>query len=177
MKSMLNSLDEKYAQNSIWQFVKFNLTGFTISFVQLLLANVLPSLFDSYTVKVPGFINSIFGTDYISSIDSKYVIDGVLTWGYLLPFFLSNMLANIYGYFVNMKFTFKGKGSKNSMTIYCIVLIILIIVSTWLQALVCSVINKTPFSSFSRTIAAMLAGSFQVAVLFPLEKYILFKEK
>ena len=177
MKSILNSLDEKYAQNSIWQFIKFNLTGFTISFVQLLLANVLPLLFDSYTVKVPGFINSIFGTDHISSIDSKYVIDGVLTWGYLLPFFLSNMLANIYGYFVNMKFTFKGKGSKNSMTIYCIVLIILIIVSTWLQALVCSVINKTPFNSFSRTIAAMLAGSFLVAVLFPLEKYILFKEK
>ena len=176
MNKFIKDFNEKYADSSIWQLIKFNLTSFTITFVQLLLANVLPIFFDSLTAKIPLSINALFAKETIRNIDSKYVIDGVLTWGYLLPFFLSNLIANIYGYFVNMKFTFKGKGTRKGMYVYCVVLFILIIVSTWLQSQITSILNTTSLRGLSRTIAASVAGLFQMLVIFPLEKYVLFKE-
>ena len=176
MKNIIKDFDEKYANNSVWQFIKFNLASFTISALQLLLANVLPLIFDGFNVKLPLFINNIFGNT-VNYVDKKYVVDNVLTWGYVLPFFLSNFLANIYGYFINMRYTFKGKGNKNSMKIYLVVLFTLIVVSTWIQSAVDIFISKTAFASLSRTIAGLVAGFIQMIVLFPLEKSVLFKEK
>lgn len=176
MNKFIKDFNEKYADSSIWQLIKFNLISFTITFVQLLLANVLPIFFDSLTAKIPLSINAIFAEETIKNIDSKYVVGGVLTWGYLLPFFLSNLIANIYGYFVNMKFTFKGKGTRKGMYVYCAVLFILIIVSTWLQSQITTFLNTSPLHALSRTIAASAAGLFQMLVIFPLEKYVLFKE-
>ena len=106
--------------------------------------------------------------------DSKYVVDGVVTFGYVLPFFLSNFIANIYGYFVNMKATFKGKGTKAGLIGYFVVLFALILFTTWLQGYITAMMKG---SSWARTVAAMAAGMVQVAVLFPLEKYVLFREK
>lgn len=176
MKQYFMYIDKKYEKNGIYQFIKFNLSSFSITLIQLLLANIFPLLFDSYRKVVPDSINKIFIDGLIDSIDSKYIINGVITWGYLLPFFLSNFIANIYGYFINMHFTFKSKGNHYSIIIYCIVLFILIIISTWLQSLISSIISKTQFAYMSRSIAALLAGLFQVVIIFPLEKYILFKE-
>ena len=175
MKNIIKDFDEKHANNSVWQFIKFNLASFTITALQLLLANILPLFFDGFNVKLPMFINNIFGNT-VNYVDKKYVVDNVLTWGYVLPFFLSNILANIYGYFINMRYTFKGKGSKNSMKIYLVVLFTLVVVSTWIQSVVDVFISKTAFASLSRTIACMVAGFIQMIVLFPLEKFVLFKE-
>lgn len=171
---MFKKLDDKFGDSSLWQFIKFNIVGFSITFVQLVLANLLPYIFDSYTVELPIFLRGIFNPNYLFTGESKYVVNGVVTWGYVLPFFLSNMIANIYGYFVNMKTTFKGKGKKYSLLIYIIVLVILILFTTWLQGYVTALLSKTSLASLARTIAAMLAGFIQVIVLFPLEKYVLF---
>jgi uncharacterized membrane-anchored protein len=94
-----------------------------------------------------------------------------------LPFFLSNFIANIYGYFVNMKATFKGKGTRGGLIVYFVVLASLILFTTWLQGYITALLNKTSLARMARTIAALAAGTVQVAVLFPLEKYVLFKEK
>ncbi|MBR2746674.1 MAG: hypothetical protein IKD99_08150 [Erysipelotrichaceae bacterium] len=171
---LLKNLDEKYGSNAVWQFVKFNLVSFSITAVQLLLANLLPLVFDSVTTKLPGFLQGVFNPDVLFEGDSRYVVDGVVTFGYVLPFFLSNFIANVYGYFVNMKATFKGRGTKAGLFGYFAVLIFLILFTTWLQGYITAMMKN---SSMARTVAALVAGMVQVAVLFPLEKYVLFKER
>ena len=175
--NMFRKLDEKFGNNAVWQFVKFNLVSLSITVVQLLLANLLPLIFDSVTTKLPPFLQGIFNPEVLFDGESKYVVDGVVTFGYVLPFFLSNFIANIYGYFVNMKATFKGKGTKAGLIGYFVVLTALILFTTWLQGYITAQLNKTSVASLARTIAAMAAGMVQVAVLFPLEKFVLFKEK
>ena len=95
----------------------------------------------------------------------------------MLPFFLSNFIANIYGYFMNMKTTFRGKGSRGSLAAYLLILAALILFSTWLQGWITARLTVSAFAGLGRTIAAMAAGLVQVAVLFPLEKYVLFKKE
>ncbi|MCR5067979.1 MAG: hypothetical protein K6A14_07960 [Erysipelotrichaceae bacterium] len=170
----IRNLDRKYEDSAIWQFIKFNLVSFSITAVQLILANLLPLIFDSVTLKLPKFLQGIFNPEVLFEGESKYVVDGVVTFGYVLPFFLSNFIANIYGYFVNMKATFKGKGTKAGLFGYFAVLIVLILFTTWLQGYITALLKGNPLA---RTIAAMAAGMVQVAVLFPLEKFVLFKEK
>ena len=99
-----------------------------------------------------------------------------MTWGYVLPFFLSNFIANIYGYFMNMRTTFRGKGRPGGLIAYLLILTALILFSTWLQGWINARLAATALMWLSRTIAAMAAGLVQVAVLFPLEKYVLFKK-
>jgi len=104
------------------------------------------------------------------------VVDGVVTWGYVLPLFLSNFIGNLYGYFANMKVTFDGEGSSRSLSIYCAVAFVLILISTWLQGRITSLLTGGPLSFLARTIAACAAGMFQFAVIFPLEKFVLFRK-
>ena len=159
-------------KQSLKEFIKFNIVSFSVTLLQLLLANLLPYVFDSCLVKVPTFLNNIF---YSNNIPTKYIIDGYVTYAYLLPFLLSNLLANIYAYFVNMKATFKGKGTKNGFIAYVLILLTLILFSTWLQGVIVSALYSTKLVSLSRTIASLSVGIIQMAVLFPLEKFVLFK--
>ncbi len=159
----------------VWQFVKFNLVSLSVTVVQLLLANYLPLIFDKVVTPLPVFLQGIFDPEFLFTEPSKYVVNGVVTLGYVLPFLLSNGLANIYGYFVNMKATFKGKGTKMGFVCYVVVLFSLILCSTWLQGAIVGKLSTTSLVPYSRTIASMAAGTIQMLVLFPLEKYVLFK--
>ncbi len=159
-------------KQSLKEFIKFNIVSFSVTLLQLLLANLLPYLFDGCLVKIPSFLNNIF---YSNNIPSKYIIDNYVTYAYLLPFLLSNLLANIYAYFVNMKATFKGKGTKKGFVAYVVILLTLILFSTWLQGVIVSALYTSKFASFSRTIASLTVGCIQMLVLFPLEKFVLFK--
>jgi len=174
---IIKKLDEKFNNSSIWQFVKFNLVSTTITIVQLLLANLLPLVFDSWKTPLPQFLRGIFDPAFLFPNGSKYVVDGAVVWGYVMPFFLSNFIANIYGYFVNMKTTFRGKGTKAGLVVYMVTLFILILFTTWLQGYITGLLANTSLASLSRTIAALAAGMVQVAVIFPLEKFVLFKEE
>lgn len=174
--SLLRKMDARFGDNVLWQYIKFNLVSTSITLLQLLLANLLPLLFDGVTAKLPVFLRPVFRPEVLFEGPSPYVVDGVVTWGYVLPFFLSNFIANIYGYYMNMKTTFRGKGSRAGLVLYLVVLTLLILFSTWLQGYVVAKLSVTPLADFARTIAAMLAGFVQVAVLFPLEKFVLFRK-
>ncbi len=169
-------LDAEYGKNPLWQFLKYNVVSFSVSILQFLLANILPFFFDSLKVKLPVFLRGIFDAKALFAAESPYVIDGAVTWGYVLPFFLSNLIANIYGYNVNRSVTFKAKSSRKNAFIYLSVLIALILFSTWLQGRIVAILNKGRLAPLARTIAASAAGLVQLAVLFPLEKFVLFKE-
>lgn len=174
---MYKEWDDRHSDSSLWEFVKFNVVSSSISVVQLVLANLLPLFFDSFTAPLPPFLQPLFDPKVLFQGESKYVVNGAVTWGYVLPFFLSNFIGNIYGYFVNMKATFKGKGSRKSMAIYLIVVFMLILFTTWLQGRVTALLTPGVLAPYARTIAAMLAGSVQFMAIYPLEKFVLFKEK
>ena len=70
-----------------------------------------------------------------------------------------------------------GKGSRGGLIAYLVILTALILFSTWLQGWITARLAVTSFAGLGRTIAAMAAGLVQVAVLFPLEKFVLFKKE
>ena len=173
----IEKLDEKYGDHALWQFVKFNLVSFSIFLLQVVLAYALPFIFDSIVTPLPEFLGKFFDPNVLFDGESKYVVNGVVTWGYILTFFFSTLIANIYGYFVNMKKTFNGKGKKYSMPIYLAVVFLLILFDTWAQGRLTPIFSRGLLAPFARTIAISLSGLVNMAVLFPLEKYVLFKEE
>ena len=168
--SFLKKIDTRFGDSALWQFVKFNLVSFSITLLQLALANLLPLIFDGVTAKLPPVLRPFFRPEALFEGHSPYVVDGVVTWGYVLPFFLSNFI-------MNMKTTFRGKGSRSGLVTYLMILSLLILFSTWLQGWITGRLSATTFAALGRTIAAAAAGLVQVAVLFPLEKYVLFKKE
>lgn len=173
---------------TLWQIVKFLVVSMGVSIIQIILANVLPLIFDNLTSTLPGFLQSIFVPDAIFDTTTengaadyaKYVVGGVVTWGYVLPFFLSNALANVYGYIQNKKTTFKSDAPTYCFVIYIAILVALILFSTWLQGFLFGVLSNLDvgfLKSLARTIAVLVSGLIQMLVLFPMEKFVLLKEK
>ena len=105
------------------------------------------------------------------------MVNGVVTWGYVLPFLLANGLANIYGYFINMKTTFRGKGTRAGFAVYLAILFALILFATWMQGEIVAAMASSRIAPLSRTLASFGAGVVQTAVLFPLEKLVLFRQR
>ena len=175
--SLLRKLDTRFGDSTLWQFIKFNLVSFSVTLLQLALANLLPLIFGGATAMRPPVLRPVFRPEALFFFFFPYVVDRVVTWGYVLPFFLSNFIANLYGYFMNMKTTFRGKGRRSGLVTYLMILSLLILFSTWLQGWITARLSATTFAALARTLAAMAAGLVQVAVLFPLEKYVLFKKE
>ena len=194
-----NAAEEKGSfMKTLWQLVKFLVVSGLVTIIQLVLANVLPLIFDGVTATLPVFLQGIFDPNVIFDASTKegieqvgkYVIDGtiqngsvvggVVTWGYLLPFFLSNLIANIYGFYQNKKTTFKSDAPWYSFAVYIVLMIALILFSTWFQGWLVGIIAKINWAwiqPLARTIAGLAAGFVQMVVLFPMEKFVLLKEK
>ena len=194
-----NAAEEKGSfMKTLWQLVKFLVVSGLVTIIQLVLANVLPLIFDGVTATLPVFLQGIFDPNVIFDASTKegieqvgkYVIDGtiqngsvvggVVTWGYLLPFFLSNLIANIYGFYQNKKITFKSDAPWYSFAFYIVLMIALILFSTWFQGWLVGIIAKINWAwiqPLARTIAGLAAGFVQMVVLFPMEKFVLLKEK
>ena len=194
-----NAAEEKGSfMKTLWQLVKFLVVSGLVTIIQLVLANVLPLIFDGVTATLPVFLQGIFDPNVIFDASTKegieqvgkYVIDGtiqngsvvggVVTWGYLLPFFLSNLIANIYGFYQNKKTTFKSDAPWYSFAFYIVLMIALILFSTWFQGWLVGIIAKINWAwiqPLARTIAGLAAGFVQMVVLFPMEKFVLLKEK
>ena len=59
--SFLKKIDTRFGDSALWQFVKFNLVSFSITLLQLALANLLPLIFDGVTAKLPPVCVRFFG--------------------------------------------------------------------------------------------------------------------
>lgn len=180
---------------TLWQLLKFLVVSGLVSIIQFGLAMLLPLIFDKLNLpELPNFLSVIFNENSVPADKfAMYAPAGIVTWGYVLPFFLSNLIANIYGFYQNKKTTFKSDAPWYSFAAYIILLIALILFSTWLQAVIVaglesiSLAGKTGFiewivklvsqDSIARLIASMAAGFLQMVVLFPMEKFVLLKEK
>ena len=194
-----NAAEEKGSfMKTLWQLVKFLVVSGLVTIIQLVLANVLPLIFDGVTATLPVFLQGIFDPNVIFDASTKegieqvgkYVIDGtiqngsvvggVVTWCYLLPFFLSKLIANMYGFYQYKKTTFKSDAPWYCFAIYIVLMIALILFSTWFQGWLVGIIAKINWAwiqPLARTIAGLAAGFVQMVVLFPMEKFVLLKEK
>ena len=192
-KGFISKIDDKAEAKgggikTLWQIVKFLVVSLGVTIIQLVLANLLPLIFDSVTATLPGFLQTIFVPNSIFDVTTesgaadyaKYVVSGVVTWGYVLPFFLSNAIANIYGYIQNKKTTFKSDAPTYCFVIYILLICALILFSTWLQAFVYGWLSNLGIAflaGLARTIAGLAAGLVQMLILFPMEKFVLLKER
>ena len=158
-------------RKTIWEFIKFVLVSCIVSIIQLILVNALFFLMKGWTMPLPSFLDAIFTEDVMGV--------GHNNWGYILPFFLSNLIANVYGFFQNRKTTFHSNSPIYLVVIYIVIVFVLILISTWLQGLVANLLISTGVGFFigaAPTVAALVAGTFQMVVLFPIEKFVLFKK-
>ena len=170
----LDKVDAKASQKGrfikfIWQLTKFNIVGFLVMFMQLALVNLLYFIMKGWSEPLPGVLGQIFSETTMGESHS--------TWGYILPFFLSNIIANTFGYFLNKHKTFKSDAPWWNCLIYLVVLFLLIILATWIQGLVANLLIGVGLEVLGPTLAAMAAGFIQFLVLFPLQKYVLLREK
>ena len=171
-KSLLEKADskaEKKGIKTLWQALKFLIVSCLVTIIQLALVNLLYFLMKNWTEPLPQFLGAIFTEQTIG--------EGHSNWGYILPFFLSNLIANTVGYFLNKLKTFKSDAPIWHYVIYIVILFILILFTTWLQGIVVNGLTRVGVEGIAPTIAAMAAGTLQMIVLFPIQKYILLREK
>ncbi len=157
---------------TLWQFAKFFVVSLLTTGVQLLLVNVMYFALKGWKAPLPGFFSAIFSEVTVGKGNSN--------WGYLLPFFVSNLVANTIGYFLNKSKTFRSDAPAWHFVVYIVFLFSLILFSTWLQGVVVNGLNMTKIAFFmgaAPTIASMAAGTLQFAVLFPFQKFVLLREK
>ncbi|MCC8016894.1 MAG: hypothetical protein LIO43_06025 [Clostridiales bacterium] len=193
-KDWLSKLDDKAEAKggfikTLWQLVKFLVVSGGVTILQLLLAALLPLIFDKVTAELPAFLQAIFNPDAIFDVSTEagaadyalYAPNGIVTWGYVLPFFLSNAIANVFGYIENKKRTFKSDAPTYCFVIYIVLLVCLILFSTWLQGAIYGWLSSMDVAfltnSIVRIIASLVCGFVQMVVLFPMEKFVLLKEK
>ena len=157
-------------KKSLVQIVKFMLVSGMVTVIQLVLVNVLLFLMKDWHAPLPPFLARIFSEEAVGAGHSE--------WGYIQPFFLSNLLANAYGFFQNRKTTFQSNAPKRNVIGFLLIVSVLIVLSTWIQGRIVYRISEASPSlkTLAPTIAAFAAGMLQFVILFPLEKYVLLKE-
>ena len=170
----LDNLDDRFEKKgkvfkNLWQLFKFGFASFIITVIQLGLLYLMYYLMKGWTDPLPGFLAVIFSPETVGEDHAN--------WGYMFPFFLSNFIANTIGYFLNKSRTFKSDAPIWHYLVYIVVLIILIMFSTWLQGVLMNVFIVWGVEVIGPFIAMNLAGFVQFLVLYPLQKFVLLRER
>ncbi len=153
------------------QVIKYLLMGLSVTILQFILVNIFPFIFSSWKSELPSFLSLVFS--------ERTMGEGNSNWGYVMTFFLSNLLANIYGYFINRKTVFHSDSPTWCFVVFVTVMALLILFSTWLQGVISNAVveNSVRLKSFANTIAAAACGFMQNLIVYPMEKFVLLKEK
>ncbi len=164
----MNSNNDKTGK----QFLKFLIIGAIGSVIQIATVNILFQLLKNWKAPLPVFLASIFNESVMG--------EGNDNWGYLLPFFASHLLSNTYSYIHNMKGNFKTDAPKYYFAIYLVLLFVLIVVATWLSGVIANFLMSTGVNflvELGPSIGSFVSGIVYTLVLFPVEKFILFRKK
>ena len=173
-KSWLQKIDDAAAAKgsvvkTLWQIAKFSVISSIATVIQLVLVNLLYIWMKEWKAQLPSFLETIF--------DPKVVGDGNDNWGYVMPFFLSNAIANVFAYFLNKKKTFRSDAPMWHFIVYIGLIVVLILVMTWFQGVMVSWMKGSPVENLATTFASLTDGLIQAIVLFPLQKFVLSRER
>lgn len=155
----LDHVDEKAAGKGkgikiLWQIAKFTIVSLLVTIIQLGLVNLLYFLMKDWVSPLPGFLGDVFNEDVMGK--------GHSTWGYILPFFLSNLIANTVGYFLNKHKTFKSDAPWWHYIAYIVMLFLLIVFTTWIQGLVVNLLIGWGVEAIAPTIAGMSVAPYNL---------------
>ncbi|HPZ00397.1 MAG TPA: hypothetical protein PLS28_02895 [Clostridiales bacterium] len=163
----------------------FSLIG---GLIQTVLQYVLPLIFDYLTAPMPRWLDFLYDEATLFDLTTAagqadyntYVVDlgdrVTVTWGYMLPFFLANMAANIFLYIVNKKYTFKSSAPKWHFTLYFVIMVATILFTTWLQGVCYPWILSWGWdwiNPFARLLCILPAGMVQAVVFFVSQSLLL----
>ncbi len=160
------------SRKEIIQIAKYLLSGLSVTVLQFVLVNVFPYLFSSWKDSLPPFLGVIFS--------EKIMGNGNSNWGYVMTFFLSNLIANIYGYYLNRKTVFHSDSPSWCFVAFIFLIVFLILFSTFLQGIIAAIVSSsssTFWRKMANTVAAASCGFIQNLIVYPMEKFVLFKEK
>ncbi len=158
-------------RKEIIQVIKYLALGLSVTALQFILVNILPFIFSSWKTTLPPFLSAVFSEKTMGAGNSN--------WGYVMTFFLSNLLANIYGYFINRKTVFHSDSPSWCFVTFITVMTMLILFSTWLQGVISNAVSEgsDALRPFANTIAAAACGFMQNVIVYPLEKFVLLRER
>lgn len=157
------------ATKGIWIFVKFAAVGLFTAAIQIALVNLLYFLMRGWTEPLPGILGILF-TEKVMGV-------GHDNWGYLLPFLISNLIANTLGYIINKKKTFKSDAPRWHYVIFIVALVILVLFTTWLQGVIVNWMIDGGLENLAPSLSSAIIGTVQGVALFPLQKFVLLKER
>ena len=175
MADFLDRMDSKANSKgpwikTLWQLVKFIVVALMTTGVQILLVNLLPRLFTGWTTPLQGFLGRIFNEDIIGAGNS--------TWGYIFPYFLSMAISNTINYIINRSKTFRSDAPAWHFVVYFAVLVALILFSTWFQGVFVNwMLILGMGEAGARSFGSIVAGFIMSLVMFPLQKFVLLKER
>ena len=170
------------------QIVSMCLFGLAGGVIQTVLQYLLPLIFNPLQAALPGWldflfdVNTLFDTTTAAGLRDydRYVVEGAhgltVTWGYMLPFFLANIAANIFVYIMNKKYTFKSSAPRWHFILYFVIMVATILFTTWLQGVCYPWILSWGVSwlnPLARVICILPAGLVQTVVFFIAQKLLL----
>ncbi len=170
------------------QIVSMCLFGLAGGVIQTVLQYLLPLIFNPLQAALPGWldflydVNTLFDTTTAAGLRDydRYVVEGAhgltVTWGYMLPFFLANIAANIFVYIMNKKYTFKSSAPRWHFILYFVIMVATILFTTWLQGVCYPWIlswGVTWLNPLARVICILPAGLVQTVVFFVAQKLLL----
>ena len=169
---------------TLWQLVKFMGVGGAGGIIQAILQYVFPVFFDRFTTTLPNWLDFLYREDTLFDTNTaagaadaaKYIVDGTVTWGYVLPFFLANIIANIFCYIMNKKYTFKSSAPRWHFVLYFIIMVLTIVFVTWMQGALYPLIIRAPWEwmhSLARLLLLIPCGIVQTIVFFIAQKLLL----
>lgn len=159
------------SKKEIIQLIKYLALGLSVTLLQFVLVNIFPLLFSSWKSALPSFLEGIFNENTMGKGNSN--------WGYVMTFFLSNLLANIYGYFINRHTVFHSDSPLWCFITFVCVMAALILFSTWLQGTIANTVvqRSTSLEKYANTIAAAACAFMQNLIVYPMEKFVLLRER
>lgn len=169
---------------TLWQLVKFIGIGGAGGIIQAILQYIFPLLFDGITATLPNWLDFLYNEPTLFDTNTaagaadaaKYIIDGTVTWGYVLPFFLANIAANIFCYVMNKKFTFKSSAPRWHFVLYFVIMVLTIVFATWMQGALYPLLLRASWNwvhSLARLILLIPCGIVQTIVFFIAQKLLL----
>lgn len=192
---MGNETESKTAKKSpskgvlvLLQIVSMCLFGLAGGVIQTVLQYLLPLIFNPLQTALPGWldflydVNTLFDTTTAAGLRDydRYVVEGAhgltVTWGYMLPFFLANIAANIFVYIMNKKYTFKSSAPRWHFILYFVIMVATILFTTWLQGVCYPWIlswGASWLNPLARVICILPAGLVQTVVFFIAQKLLL----
>ena len=169
---------------TLWQLVKFVGIGGAGGIIQGILQYVFPVFFDRMTTPLPNWLDFLYQEETLfdtattagAADAAKYIVDGTVIWGYVLPFFLANIAANIFCYIMNKKYTFKSSAPRWHFVLYFVIMVLTIVFVTWLQGILYPYIIRAPWEwihPLARLILLIPCGIIQTIVFFIAQKLLL----